>query len=104
LKTKAELIFIFEIISHSFLGVLCKESTSLSLYDIQNANGVATEEMEPIPLERGLILTDQQNETISSFAWHLSEENRLLYSTTSLNIRVFNNLKTPKKIDNRYYL
>lgn len=61
----------------------------MSLYDIQNANGVAAEEMEPIPLERGLILTDQQNETISSFAWHLNEENRLLYSTTSLNIRVF---------------
>lgn len=71
---------------HSFLGVLCKESTSLSLYDIQNANGLAAEEMEPIPLERGLILTEN-GETISSFAWHLNEENRLLYSTSSLNIK-----------------
>lgn len=67
--------------------MLCKESTSLSLYDIQNANGGATEEMEPTPLERGLILTDQ-GESISSFAWHLREENRLLYSTTSLKIKV----------------
>lgn len=67
--------------------MLCKESTSLSLYDIQNANGGTTEELEPIPLERGLILTEQ-GETVSSFAWNVSEENRLLYSTTSLNIRV----------------
>jgi hypothetical protein len=81
---------------------LCKESTSLSLYDIQNANGVAAEEMEPIPLERGLILTDQQNETISSFAWHLNEENRLLYSTTSLNIRVFYQINI-LMIDVTYY-
>lgn len=67
--------------------MLCKESTSLSLYDIQNANGLAAEEMEPIPLERGLILTEN-GETISSFAWHLNEENRLLYSTSLLNIKV----------------
>jgi len=70
---------------HSFLGVLCKDNTSLALYDIQNANGGTTEEMEPTPLERDLILTDS-NETITSFAWHGREENRLLYSTTSLNI------------------
>lgn len=57
------------------------------MYDIQNANGVAAEEMEPIPLERGLILTEN-GETISSFAWHLNEENRLLYSSTSLHIKV----------------
>lgn len=67
--------------------MLCKESTSLALYDIQNANGGATEEMEPTPLERGLSLTEQ-GESVSSFAWHLSEENRLLYTTTSLNIKV----------------
>lgn len=58
----------------------------MSLYDIQNATGATTEDMEPTPLERGLILTDP-TETIASFAWHLNEENRLLYSTTSMNIR-----------------
>ena len=42
--------------------------------------------MEPIPLERGLILTDP-TETVTSFAWHLNEENHLLYSTTLMNIR-----------------
>ena len=73
--------------SHSFLGVLCKDNTSLALYDIQNASGGTSEEMEPTPLERDLILTDS-NETISSFAWHGGLENRLLYSTNSLNIYV----------------
>ena len=43
--------------------------------------------MEPTPLERGLILTDQ-NESISSFSWHPSEENRLLYSTSAPKIKV----------------
>ena len=73
--------------SHSFLGVLCKESTSLTLYDLQNTNGGTAEDMEPTPLERGLILTDQ-NESISSFSWHPSEENRLLYSTSAPKIKV----------------
>ena len=71
----------------SFLGVLCKESNSLSLYDIQNTNGATTEEMEPTTLERGVTLTDG-TETISSFAWHLAEENRMLYTTSLLNIKV----------------
>ena len=43
--------------------------------------------MEPTPLERGMILTDG-TESISSFAWHLVQENRVLFTTTSLNIRV----------------
>jgi hypothetical protein len=71
----------------SFLGVLCKESNSLSLYDIQNTNGATAEEMEPTTLERGVTLTDG-TETISSFAWHLAEENRMLYTTSLLNIKV----------------
>lgn len=79
--------FSFFFFSHGFLGVLCRENTSLSLYDIQNANNATTDDMEPTPLERGLILTDP-TETIASFAWNQQEENRLLYSTTSLNIRV----------------
>lgn len=80
------IIFFFQN-SSSFLGVLCRDSSSLSLYDIQNANGATTEEMEPTPLERGMILTDG-TESISSFAWHLVQENRVLFTTTSLNIRV----------------
>jgi hypothetical protein len=73
--------------SHSFLGVLCKENTSLTLYDLQNTNGGTAEDMEPTPLERGLILTEP-NEYISSFSWHPSEENRLLYSTSTSKIKV----------------
>ncbi len=38
-------------------------------------------------MERGMILTDG-TESISSFAWHLVQENRVLFTTTSLNIRV----------------
>lgn len=66
--------------------VLCKESTSLSLYNIQYANAGSAEEMEPTPFERGVSLTEP-NESILSFAWSCNDENRLLYSTSSLSIK-----------------
>lgn len=88
--------------SLSFLGVLCKESNILSLYDIQNANGGSTEEMEPTPLERGLTLTDS-SEHISSFVWYPNEENRLIYSTSALNIKVSSSVFIFHKKSKRFF-
>ncbi|GIY10130.1 GATOR complex protein MIOS [Caerostris darwini] len=56
------------------LAVLCKDSFTIDVYDIQSPAG--NDEVEPAVVERNLEPFSSQS--IMSFAWHPSNENRML--------------------------
>ncbi|CAL1286700.1 unnamed protein product [Larinioides sclopetarius] len=55
------------------LAVLCKDASTINLYDIQSPAG---DEVEPAVVERNL--QPFTSHSIMSFAWHPSNENRML--------------------------
>lgn len=60
---------------HNMLAALTRDSSQLTLYDIQHTV-VGTEEVEPSVLER--VISPGSPHNITSFSWHKSDENRLL--------------------------
>ncbi|KAL3269121.1 hypothetical protein HHI36_008202 [Cryptolaemus montrouzieri] len=60
---------------YNLLGALQKDSSCITLYDIQHTL-VGNEEIEPSVLERNVLPGSPHN--ITSFSWHASDENRFL--------------------------
>lgn len=60
---------------YNLLGALQKDSSSITLYDIQHTI-VGDEEIEPSVLERNVLPGSPHN--ITSFSWHLLDESRFL--------------------------
>ncbi|KAL5006541.1 hypothetical protein ScPMuIL_015347 [Solemya velum] len=59
-----------------FLAVLCKDSSSIKVYDTRL---VGTEELEPAIIER--TVSSHDSSVLSCFSWHMSHVNRLLTLT-----------------------
>ncbi|CAH1238277.1 MIOS [Branchiostoma lanceolatum] len=68
---------------YGLLGISCKDSPVVRLYDIQHS-GVGGDDYEPAIIERSVQPCGE--ESLSSFAWHPTHENRLMIITTKGNL------------------
>eukprot|EP00058_Branchiostoma_floridae_P009637 XP_002595125.1 hypothetical protein BRAFLDRAFT_67907 [Branchiostoma floridae] len=68
---------------YGLLGISCKDSPVVKLYDIQHS-GVGGDDYEPAIIERSVQACGE--ESLSSFAWHPTHENRMMIITTKGNM------------------